>query len=342
MKMRPFPFAIWPLQKSPRIRLMETSEEPPPDPYASYFTRPGRLEDALREFGLGSSARQYLTHLDAQQKKLGQSQPLFIISPEIYDSLRSHAQKAHIARTSPRSSEDMLIANAKGSDDLPYGYDESSASIAGHAFHTPEGHTILIPRHLVFSQDPHERGNSEVIPSHNIEKDHSEGWVPIATMHSHPPSTLGSSPSRGDIGLFNLNGTPMHMIMYPYGAETEPVSPGFSSNVLRNGQRMITGDLDEVRRSVLGSRPSTSFFYIPDHQSVRSGRGITSVFSVSPKNIIIPDGRGGYVSYPDNAERGVYRSAFTHRDGNPATPTLATIRPDEHIVYRPDFSIEKI
>lgn len=339
--MRPFPFAIWPLQKSPKISWGAPKEDAP-SVYASYSTRPGRLEDALREFNLDSSAGQYLTHLDAQQKKLGRSQPLFIISPEIYDSLRSHAKKAHIARTSPRSSEQLLLQGAEGADGLPYGYDERSASIAGHAFHTPEGHTILIPRHLVFSQDPHERGNSELIPAHNIEKDHPEGWVPIATMHSHPPSTLGSSPSRGDIGLFNLNETPMHMIMYPYGAETESVSPGFSSNVLKNGQRMITGDLDEVRRSVLGSRPSTSFFYNPDHRSMILGRGGSPVFSVSSKNIIIPDGRGGYVSYPDNAERGVYRSAFTHRDGNPATPTLATIRPDEHIVYRPDFSIEKI
>ena len=339
--MKPFPFAIWPLQKSPKISWGATKEDSP-SVYASYSTRPGSLEDALREFNLDSSASQYLAHLDAQQKKLGKSQPLFIIPPEIYGALRGHAKKAHIARTSPRSSEHLLLQGAEGTDGLPYGYDERSASIAGHAFHTPEGHTILIPRHILYSQDPHERGNSELIPTHMIEKDHPEGWVPIATMHAHPPSTLGSSPSRGDIGLFHLNGIPVNMIMYPYGAETESVLPGFSPNVMRNGERMIIGDPDEVKKSVLGSRPSTSFFYSPDHLAGPLGRDSAAVFSMNPKNIIIPNGRGGYVLHPDNVERGVYRSAFAHRDGNPATPTLATIRSGEHVVYRPDFSIEKV
>ena len=260
------------------------------------------LEEVLGSVGLGHLASQYRQHLDEQERRGGAqgNHPLVLMSSDAYRRMLAHNKAAHRARRIPRENERESMGNREGGDGMPYGYDERGGSLGGESFKDSQGRKFLVVRDFSPSEEPHDKGNSIPMSSYVA----GNGLIPIGSMHSHPPSAFGSQPSAPDLYIAENGGanSPLNLIMYPYGPETEEPYEGFTAVAGTGNGQPVRGDRDALDASAYGRIAHTRAMY-----SEIGADKQARISAMDPRNIIVYDARkGGYALTPDEFGRGIH------------------------------------
>ena len=260
------------------------------------------LEDVLGSIGLGHLASQYRQHLDAQAKRgdARSTHPLVLMSSDAYKRMLAHNKAAHRARRVPRENEQESMGNREGGDGMPYGYDERGGSLGGESFKDSQGRKFLVVRDFKPSDEPHEAGNAMAMWPYPA----GDGLVPVGMMHSHPPSAFGSQPSAPDLYIAEnaAANSPLNLIMYPYGPETEEPYEGFTAVAGTGNGQPVRGDRDALDASAYGRTAHTRAMY-----SEIGADKQPRISVMDPRNIIVYDAKkGGYALTPDEFGRGIH------------------------------------